>query len=185
MELILEKPSKDNTEAKPIKAFGYACFPRDTKVDVNKELMSAFINASLPYISVEVVDSFVEPNNRKGFVNRWEWNTMMKRCQEEGVKLIVIPAIKMLSYYLLDAMDKAKQIKQEYGIDIYFMLEDIYTGAEDAKMKIEFHCVLQQQIEALENKKKVFRNTFNETARRLGIGVFFGRMVYPDRQGSL
>ncbi len=185
MEQKIELSSEDSTETKPIKAFGYACFPKDVKVDVSKELMSAFINASLPYASVEVVDSFVEPNNRKGFVNRWEWKAMMKRCREEGVKLIVIPAIKMLSYYLVDALDKAKKVKEEFGIDIYFMLEDIHTGAEDVKMKIDFHCVLQQQIDTLEDKKKSFRKTFRETARRLGIGVFYGRMVYPDRQGSL
>lgn len=181
MELKLELPSEKSAETQTIKAFGYVCFPKDTRVDVSKELMSAFLNASLPYASVEVLDSFVESNNRKGFVNRWEWNAMLKRCREEGVKLIVIPAIKRLSFYLLDALDTARKIKKEHDIDIYFMLEDIHTGAEDAKMRIDFYCVLQQQIDALENRKKSFRNTFRETARRMGIGVFYGGIVYPDR----
>ncbi len=181
MELKLEQSSGNSIDKQPIKAFGYACFPKDTKITVSPDLMSAFIAAALPYTPVEVVDSFIESNSKKGFVTRWKWHSMIERCQEEGVKLIVIPAIKLLSYHTMEALDKAKKIKAEYDIDTYFILEDIQTGSEDAPMRINMHCLIQQYNDDLGDRKNSLRNKFRETSWGLGIGVYTNRTVYPNR----
>ncbi len=149
------------SEQKMKKAFCYACFPRTTE-PVEDELMTAFINAALPKVNTQVINSFIDNDNKKQPKNRPNWNAMLEECKDEEIDLIIIPAIAMLAHNTFDAISIAREAKRKHSVDFFFLLENIYTAEDDADTKLSFYSMIQEQIEIQNKQKKKMRKLFKK-----------------------
>lgn len=117
-----------------IRGLCYACFSGQA-TPVSEKIMAAFANAVSP-ASVRIEKAFVEKGNKKAPRNRPEWNALLEECHIEGIDYVVIPAMSMLSYHLLKAVDVAREIQKKYGINIHFLYEDVYTGSKGTDQEL-------------------------------------------------
>lgn len=149
------------SEVKVKKAFGYACFSKN-KQPISDSLLTEFADAALPQVASAVVKSFVDTNNKKSAKNRPSWNAMLEECEAEDIKLVVIPAISMLSYTIYDAIAIVRDIKRKYGIDTYFLMENIYTGFDNADMQFQLQGLIAEHMESQKKEKKRLKKIFDE-----------------------
>ena len=153
-----------DTEVQLKKAYGYACFSKNTQ-PISDDLLTDFANAAIPQVATTVVKSFVDTNNKKYARNRPRWNAMLEECEAEGIKMIVIPAISLLSYVTYDAIALVRDIKRKYGIDTYFLMENIYTGAENANEQLQMQALLIEFEEAQKKEKRRLKRIFKELTK--------------------
>lgn len=139
----------------------YACFSKDV-TPISEGTLTKFANAAIPQVTLSAKKSFIDVNNKKLARNRPNWNAMLEECEADGIKTIVVPAVSMLSHNGLDALSLAKDVKRKYGIDTYFIFENIYTGSENVDTDISFYGMIQDHLDRLKKQKKKMKKIFAE-----------------------
>lgn len=145
-------------------AMCYACL----SALISEEMLTEFANAAIPQITLSVKKSFIDGNSKQSAKNRPSWNAMLAECEADGIQTIVVPTVTMLSQNGLDALSLAKSVKRKYGIDTYFILENIYTGSESVDTDISFYGVIQDYLEHQKKQKKKMKKIFAELAESEG-----------------
>ncbi len=153
-----------DSETQLKKAYGYACFSKNTQ-PISDDLLTEFTNAAIPQVTTTIIKSFVDTNNKKSAKNRPSWNAMLEECEADDIKLIVIPAISMLSYVTYDTIAVVRDIKRKYGIDTYFIMENIYTGAENANEQLQMQALLIEFEESQKKEKRRLKRIFKELTK--------------------
>ncbi len=148
------------------KAYCYTCFSK-TAEPIGTTLMTEFMNTTLQQRNIQVIDSFIDTNSKQLTHRRHYWRVVLKKCVDEGVKLIVVPAMPMLIHSHHETVIFVREIKQQYGIDFYFLFEDILTGTEDADSALVAQSVLKDEIAAQKAQKKVLRSICTQVAEGL------------------
>lgn len=139
----------------------YACFSNEA-TPIGEDVLTEFANAAIPQVTLPVKKSFIDINNKKSAKNRPNWNAMLEECEADGIKIVVVPAVTMLSYNSFDALVLAKDIKRKYGIDTYFLFENIFTGSENADKDISFYGMIQDYLDKQKKQKKKMKKLFAE-----------------------
>lgn len=139
----------------------YACFSNE-KTPVDENTLTKFANTAIPQVTLSVKKSFIDISNKKSAKNRPNWNAMLEECEADGIQIVVVPAVTMLSYNNFDALILAKDIKREYGINTYFLFENIFTGSETANMDMSFYGMIQDYLDKQKKQKKKLKKIFAE-----------------------
>ncbi len=64
-----------------------------------------------------------------------------------------------------DAIAVVRDIKRKYGIDTYFLMENIYTGAENANEQLQMQALLIEFEEAQKKEKRRLKRIFKELTK--------------------
>lgn len=148
------------------KAYCYTCFSK-TAEPIGTTLMTEFMNTTLQQRNIQVIDSFVDTNSKQVTHRRHYWRIVLEKCVDEGVKLIVVPAMSMLMHSHFETIMLVRDVKKRYGIDFYFLFEDILTSTEDADSALMAQSVLKDEIAARKTQKKALRSIYTQVAEGL------------------
>lgn len=151
----------DGVVGLPGKAYCYACLSEKCPY-ISEGQLKRFAVATVPGANIRVEKAFIDTNPDVAISRRPQWRAALKECAADGVKVIILPSLSMLSEHISDATQMIRTAKEKYDVNLYFLLEDIYTGEENAEAKLSYHAVIRECIYYRKQQKKKLNAIFDE-----------------------
>lgn len=130
--------------------------------DVTDEQMRSFFekqNTAESSLVDVIIDRY---EDEKAYSKRDGWNKVVEACKENKVSLIVVPAMAMLSVSPLEVIRIVQEIRDEYRVDFYFMLEGISADKGTSVATLQMQAMLYEAKEQQSRTEKAMRELFRE-----------------------
>lgn len=138
----------------------------NSAADVTDEQMHSFFekqNTAEATLADVIIDRC---EDEKAYSKRDGWNKVVEACKENRVSLIVVPAMSMLSLSPIEVIRAVKEIRDEYRVDFYFMLEGISADKDSSVAALQMQAMLCDAKEQQKKTEKAMRELFREVTGR-------------------
>lgn len=146
------------------KVIGYAnlnCF--NSASDITEDHMRSFFEGQNSDGIGVIVDVVIDRyKDEMHYAQRNGWNKIVEACKENKVSMIIIPTMSMLSVNPIEVVEIVRDIKDEYSVDFYFMLEGIGTETDVSASGLKIQAMLCEAKERQRKNEKMMRDRFNE-----------------------
>lgn len=165
-------------ETTKVKVIGYANLNSfNSTSEVTEEHMRSFFEGENSDGIGEIIDVVIDRyKDEIPCSQRDGWNKVVEACKNNQVSLIVVPAIAMLSVSPIDVLRIAREFKDAYHVDFYFMLEEIGTENDDDIVGLHVQTKLweekERQIKTERSMRKLFRRVTGKDDRPSAVPVY-------------
>ena len=148
-------------EQQKIRAVCYARFPNEEPT-ISEEQLIGFCSRAAERWVESIEKAYIDTSEAGPICNSPQWEQLVKDCTTEGITLVVIPALSMITISARQVRSWAEKLKRQNGLDCYFLLESIYTKSEDAVDHFEVEDLMQSLAESRREQKKKLRKLFSD-----------------------
>lgn len=138
----------------------------NSATDVTDEQMRSFFekqNTDESTLVDVIIDRY---EDEMAYSKRDGWNKVVEACKENKVSLIVVPAMSMLSLSPIEVIRVVKEIRDEYRVDFYFMLEETSADKDSSVAALQIQAMLCEAKDQQKKTEKTMRELFREVTGR-------------------
>ena len=157
----------------------------NSAADVTDEQMRSFFekqNKDTTAIVDVIIDRY---EDEKGYTKREGWKKVVEACKENKVSLIIVPAMSMLSVSPLEVIRIVQEIRDEYRVDFYFMLEGISADKDTSVAGLQMQAMLCEAKEHQRKTEKSMRELFKEVTGKADKPSAIPVYVYDEQYAKL
>ena len=97
--------------------------------------------------------------------SRPQFNALLEACEKNKYDYILIPSLNSLTSDLLSIRLMIEKIKMKSPFtEVYFALEEIYTGSENWQMRISFMATVREETRLLAQRKKELKDIIRKSS---------------------
>ena len=140
----------------------YSTIPDGCK-NISADALVNLAVATIENTQCSVIDIVLDAENNRCCTRREKWTHLMEQCENEEVDLIIVPSITMLGYGMLETIKCLRYLKAQHErFDVYFLFENIYTGADCFDEYISFYCMMADYNRTQKLRKAEFRKIYKQ-----------------------
>lgn len=151
------KPSVEN----PKGAIAYIGFLKKSNMCSTDKIMQ-YLNRVMCQTGFVVGAAYADLGKKGRFSKKEGWANALTACASPDVGVLIVSSAEVIGDSVMDIVAFIKHIKEKYGVETYFLLEDIYTGDSNYEERITNHCGAVASVERLSKRKEKMKEVFRD-----------------------